>query len=207
MTGRLPDRYFDDMYAAASDPWNLAGRWYEERKYSITMAMLPRQRYRHAFEPGCSVGVLTARLVDRCDHVTSADVAQAALEATRARLGERPNLSLVRLSLDGQWPTDGVDLVVLSEVAYYLSEETLRTALDREGPRLAPGTTVVAAHWRHHVADYPLSGDVANEVIGATAGLNRLARYLDDDVVIDVLVKGPAVSVAVAGDVPGATAN
>ena len=49
--------------------------------------------------------------------------------------------------------------MVLSEVAYYLSEATLRRVLDRECARLAPGATVVAAHWRHAVADYPLSGD------------------------------------------------
>jgi SAM-dependent methyltransferase len=193
------------MYAASCDPWQLADRWYEARKYSITMALLPDPRYRHAFEPGCSVGVLTARLVERCDHVTSCDVAQGALDATRARLGERPDLTLRRLSLDAGWPTDGVDLVVLSEVAYYLSGKTLRRVLDRECARLATGTTVVAAHWRHHVADYPLSGDEANEIIGATDDLNRLARYLDDDVVIDVLGKGIATSVAVRGEVPGAT--
>jgi SAM-dependent methyltransferase len=201
---RLPDRYFDDMYAAAGDPWQLADRWYETRKYAITMAMLPDQRYRHAFEPGCSVGVLTAKLIERCDRVTSFDVSQAALDATRERVGARDGLELRRSSLDAAWPSDDVDLVVISEVAYYLSAETLRTVLDREGARLAAATTVVAAHWRHPVADYPLSGDEVNELIGATAGLTSLARYRDDDVVIDVLVKGPAESVATRGDVPGA---
>ena len=66
MTARLPDHYFTDMYAEASDPWGLAERWYEQRKYAITVAMLPQPRYRHAFEPGCSVGVLTERLAGRC---------------------------------------------------------------------------------------------------------------------------------------------
>jgi SAM-dependent methyltransferase len=202
---RLPDHYFDDMYAAAPDPWQLADRWYEERKYAITMAMLPDRRYRHAFEPGCSVGVLTAKLVQRCDRVTSCDVSQAALDATRERVGARDVLELRRSSLDAGWPLLDVDLVVLSEVAYYLSEESLRRVLDREGARLAVGTTVVAAHWRHPVADYPLTGDAANDVIGATAELNRLARYRDSDVVIDVLVKGPTKSVATRGDVPGAS--
>ena len=48
MTARLPDGYFDQMYAEAADPWQLAGRWYERRKYAITMALLPYPRYRHA---------------------------------------------------------------------------------------------------------------------------------------------------------------
>lgn len=202
---RLPDSYFDDVYASAPDPWRLAERWYEERKYSITMAMLPDRRYRHAFEPGCSVGVLTEKLIARCDRVTSCDVAQAALDATQERLGDRQGLTLRRMSLDAEWPAGDVDLVVISELAYYLHRETLRRVLDRECARLDDGTTVIAAHWRHAVDDYPLTGDEANEMIAATAGLEGLARYLDDDVVIDVLVKGPAQSVALRGDVPGAT--
>jgi predicted TPR repeat methyltransferase len=204
---RLPDEYFDDVYAAARDPWRLAERWYEQRKYAITMAMLPDPRYRHAFEPGCSVGVLTEKLADRCDHVTSCDVAAVALDATRDRLGDRTNVTLRRMSVDEHWPAADVDLVVLSEVAYYLQSATLRRVLDRECARLAPGATVVAAHWRYAVDDYPLSGDEANALIAATADLTGLARYVDDDVVIDVLVKGPTRSVAVRGDVPGSAAR
>lgn len=201
---RLPDEFFDDMYAASRDPWQLADRWYEDRKYAITMAMLPAERYRHAFEPGCSVGVLTEKLVARCDRVTSCDVAQAALDATRARIGTSAALTLCRSSLDASWPDQDFDLVVLSELAYYLHADTLRQVLDRECARLADATTVVAAHWRHPVEEYPLTGDEANSVICATGDLNQVASYRDDDVVIDVLQKGPTQSVAVRGAVPGA---
>ena len=51
---RLPDRYFDDMYAAAADPWQLADRWYEQRKYAMTMAMLPAR----ALSPRVRAGLL-----------------------------------------------------------------------------------------------------------------------------------------------------
>ena len=81
MSTRLPDAYFDEMYAGGDDPWQLSTRWYEQRKYAITLAMLPRRRYRHAFEPGCSIGTLTALLAQRCDRVTAVDVAEAAVQA------------------------------------------------------------------------------------------------------------------------------
>ncbi|GLP73969.1 methyltransferase [Mycobacterium antarcticum] len=201
---RLPDSYFDDVYAGARDPWALAERWYEARKYAITMAMLPHPRYRHAFEPGCSIGTLTERLIGRCDHVTACDVARAALDTTRERIGDAPNLTLALASLDDEWPGTDVDLVVLSEVAYYLAADTLREVLDRECARLADGATVVAAHWRHPVGDYPLSGDEVHGLIADTDGLTGVARYRDDDVVIDVLLKGQAQSVAARTGVPGA---
>lgn len=207
MTSRLPDGYFADMYSETPDPWQLAERWYERRKYAITVAMLPRPTYRHAFEPGCSIGVLTEQLAGRCNHVTATDVAQRALDEAAARLdrgGRLGRVSLRRMSIDSDWPAEDFDLVVLSEVAYYLSAPTLRRVLNRECARLAVGTTVVASHWRHRVADYPLTGDEANAAIAATDDLHQTALYSDDDVVIAVFGKGPVQSVAASEGVPGA---
>jgi hypothetical protein len=207
VTARLPNSYFDDKYAEAKDPWQLEERWYERRKYAITLAMLPHPRYRHAFEPGCSIGVLTEHLTGRCDHVTATDVAAAALDAADRRLveaGSRERVNLLRNSLDEPWPAMHFDLVVLSELGYYLEATELRTVLDREVARLARGTIVIAAHWRHRVDDYPITGDRANDVIGATPGLHHLGGYRDADVVIEVFDTGPPLSVAARTGVPGA---
>ena len=171
------------------------------------MALLPAARYRHAFEPGCSVGLLTEQLTARCDHVTATDVAAAALDATEGRLtraGRRDTATLLRSSFDTPWPAGDFDLVVLSEVGYYLSAARLRAVLDRECLRLAPDATLIAAHWRHPVADYPLSGDRTHHIIAATAGLHHLGGYRDADVVIDVFSTGSALSVAARTGVPGA---
>ena len=207
MTGRLPDGYFDDMYAASGDPWRLGERWYDRRKYAITMAMLPRPRYRHAYEPGCSVGVLTEMLRERCDRVTATDVAAAALDSAHRRLADSGGLdgvTLLQSSLDTPWPGPDVDLVVLSEVGYYLEAPLLSSVLARECPRLGRGATVIAAHWRHRVEDYPLTGDEADAIVARTPGLHRQARYLDDDVVLGLFSVGAVPSVARDTDVPGA---
>lgn len=203
----LPEKYFDDLYATSTDPWQLGSRWYERRKYAITMALLPQERYRHAFEPGCSIGVLTEQLSARCNHVTATDIAAAALGHADARLvrcGRRDAVTLLRRSFDMSWPAADFDLVMISEIAYYFDASTLRAILERELPRLRSDTTVLAAHWRHPVADYPLTGDEANAAIGATAGLHHLGGYRDDDVVIDAFHIGSAQSVAARTEVPGA---
>lgn len=207
MSTRLPDAYFDRMYASADDPWRLSTRWYEQRKYAITLALLPNQRYRHAFEPGCSIGTMTALLALRCDHVTAVDVADAALRSADARLREagcRDRVTLTHLSMDETWPPGPFDLLVLSEVAYYFEEDALAEVLRRECARLRPGANVVAAHWRHAVADYPLSGDMAHAVIGRTPGLTSLACYRDPDVVVEAFDNSDGQSVAAREQVPGA---
>ena len=76
-------------------------------------------------------------------------------------------------------------------------------------PPRSPGAGVcffglVAAHWRHPVSDYPLDGDAANDIIGATAALHQTAHYRDGDVVIDVFENATPTSVAAHTGVPGA---
>ena len=89
-----PASYFEELWAGSADPWDHAGRWYEVRKYDLTVAVLPNERYRHVVEPACGVGLLTTRLVRRCHAVSASDrfpgavrAAQRAVRRPRARGG------------------------------------------------------------------------------------------------------------------------
>lgn len=204
---RLPADYFDRMYAQSSDPWGLAHSWYEQRRHAILLALLTYPQYRHAFEPGCSVGVLTEKLTYRCHRVTATDVAAEALDRAGRRLragGRREQVTLLRQSIDEPWPSGTFDLVVLSEVCYYLSPDLLRAVLDREIPRLGGGATVIASHWSHPLPGYPIAGNHANDIIAATAGLHVIGSYRDADVAIEVFDTGTAASIATRNQVPGA---
>ena len=137
--------------------------------------------------------------------MTATDVAPAALRSAQQRLddiGRRNQVVLLQQSLDEAWPSGPFDLMVLSEVGYYLAPEALRSTLDRECPRLTAGATVVAAHWRHRVDDYLMTGDRVNEIVAETAGLHPVASYRDADVVIDVFDTADGVSVAARTGVP-----
>jgi cyclopropane fatty-acyl-phospholipid synthase-like methyltransferase len=150
---------------------------------------------------------LTELLALRCDQVTAVDVADVAVRTADMRLrdaGFRGQVTLARASLDDAWPPGPFDLLVLSEVAYYLTPDALADVLRRECRRLPPGATVVAAHWRHAVADYPLTGDQAHAIIADTPGLTTVGCYRDRDVVIEVFDNGDGQSVAAREKVPGA---
>ncbi len=190
----LPASYFDDFYGDRDDPWGFAERWYEQRKFALTMAALPRARYRSAFEPGCSVGVLTAMLARRCDHVLATDVAQAALDQAARRVPG--NVELRCWGLGEAWDGRTHDLVVLSEVGYYLDENDLADALVEVTTALEPGGTLVAVHWRHHVSDYPQTGDAVHAQLHETRGLAPVASYSDDDLLLDVLERADSAPVA-----------
>ena len=198
----LPGSYFDDLYAAADDPWSLRSRWYEQRKYALTTAVLPRRRYAEAVEVGCSVGELTAALAQRCDRLTAWDVSAAAVEQTRRRTAELPGIRVEQRALPAD-PLPPSDLVVLSEVLYYLDPGDLRAAVAAVRAAVRPGGTVLAVHWRHLVADYPQTGDAVHAVLRQELGWSRVAGHEETDFLLDCWVAAPADDVR-AGSVAAA---
>jgi cyclopropane fatty-acyl-phospholipid synthase-like methyltransferase len=192
----LHPTYFADMYAGAEDPWGFRSRWYEQRKRDVTLAALTRPRYRRAFEPGCSIGVLTAALADRCDEVVAADVDERAVTTARGSLAPLGNVRVERLALPQEWPDGMFDLVVVSEVAYYLGPAELQQLLDCAVGSLAPRGTLLACHWRHPVPDYPATGDEVHHRLLARPELNQAVSHLEEDFRLDLLTLGSAPSPA-----------
>lgn len=197
----LPAGYFDTLYREAGDPWRLGGSWYEERKRALTMASLPRARFRSAFEPGCALGLLTELLAPRCDRLLATDVATEPLAAAAVRLTAHPHVELRRLTVPRQWPAGEFDLVVVSELGYYLDHTDLSTLVERMVGGLAADGVVVACHWRHPAPGYPLTGDEVHEALVAESGLTGLAVHREADFRLDVLARPGTPSVARADGV------
>jgi trans-aconitate methyltransferase len=193
----LPADYFDHLYAGNADPWGFRDRWYERRKRDLTVASLPHQRYARAFEAGCSLGLVTALLADRCDQLLAVDASEAAVREAAREVAARPNVRVERRLLLDAWPADEqFDLVVLSEVGYYLDETDLVVLLDRAVGSLAPGGVLLACHWRHPVADYPQSGDAVHDAIRQRRALHRAVNHEETDLLLEVFTRGEQPSLA-----------
>ncbi|MBV8541579.1 MAG: class I SAM-dependent methyltransferase [Pseudonocardiales bacterium] len=191
MSPSLPAGYFEDLYATATDPWGFTTRWYEHRKYACALAALPRARYRRGYEPGCSIGVLTEHLAARCDELLATDVAEAPLRTARARLARSPNVVLERRGAPEDWPRGGFDLLVISELGYYLDPPDLRRLWVTAIHALEPGGTLLAVHWRHPVAGYPQTGDDVHAALAAQPGLGRLVEHVEEDFRLEVYLRTP----------------
>jgi SAM-dependent methyltransferase len=187
----LPAEYFDRLYAGSTDPWGFETRWYEQRKYALTVAALPEPRFAAALEVGCSIGVLTALLAPRCDALTAIDPSGRALAAAQARV---PGVDFRHGSVPGDWPAGAYDLVVLSEVAYYLDPADLTALLDLVARDLTGDGVVLACHWRHPVADYPQTGDAVHAAMAAR--WPRLTGVEDPDFLLAVFQPSGPVGVA-----------
>ena len=167
--GSLPPGYFEDIYRASEDPWNFASSPYEAGKYAATLAALPRERYLSGLEAGCSIGVLTAQLAPRCEQLLSLDVNPQALEQARARCAALPQVRFEQRYLPGDFPDETFDLILVSEVGYYLSLPDLLKLRELCVNRLAAGGHLLLVHWTPLVPDYPLTGDQVHETFLAAA--------------------------------------
>ena len=194
----LPAAYFDAMYQAATDPWGFEDRWYEQRKYAISVALLPAARYRSAFEPGCSVGVLTRMLAARCDALLSCDLAAAAFRGAARRAADLAHVGVEQRDIPREWPTGRFDLVVFSEILYYFGDHDLEQVLKHAVAALEPEGTLLAVHWRHPVTEYPRSGDDVHRVLAAQPGLARLVRHEEPDFLAEAFVRTDGTPVSVA---------
>ncbi|HEV2638031.1 MAG TPA: SAM-dependent methyltransferase [Actinocrinis sp.] len=184
----VPATYFQTMYQHSEDPWSLATRWYDQRKYDLTVAALPKARYRNAFEPGCSVGELSVRLAARCDRLLSCDREARAVTAAASRLSGADHVRVEQRIIPEQWPHEAFDLIVLSEILYYFDAPTVNRILDSALATLAPGGTLAAVHWRHPVADHAQTGDEVHHALRVIPQLIPVCQHTETDFMLEVFV-------------------
>jgi Nodulation protein S (NodS) len=178
----LKPEYFDAIYTADPDPWNFADSPYEQGKYALTRNAMPKPRYRSALEVGCSIGVLTRSLASRCDAVVAIDAARSPLVEAKRRCADLLGVRFEQMFVPEQWPDGLFELILLSEVVYYLSREDVGRLAARVTRSLPAGGSVLLVHWTGPT-DYPLSGDEAValfiEEMGAACLIERADRYAE----------------------------
>jgi alkylation response protein AidB-like acyl-CoA dehydrogenase/protein-L-isoaspartate O-methyltransferase len=183
----LPAKYFERIYAEKKDPWDFESSSYEKAKYAATLAALPRHRYRCGLEVGCSIGVLTSLLSERCQAILAIDVSARALAVARSRCAELPHVSFRCMRLPGDVLEDCFDLVVVSEVAYYWSLADLEKAADQLASHHKPGGHLVLVHLTENVPDYPLNGDEVHEYWLSRGEWTQISGERQERYRIDVL--------------------
>jgi SAM-dependent methyltransferase len=172
-----PD-YFNALYAADPDPWDFATSPYERAKYTLTLNAIPNPRSQSALEVGCSVGVLTRLLASRCDSLLAVDAAPAPLVDARRRCADLPGVSFKQMFVPKDWPDEIFDLILLSEVVYYLSREDVGRLAASATRSLASDGSVILVHWTGST-DYPLSGDEAVALFIQQMGSACVVRQSD----------------------------
>ena len=172
----LPPSYFEDMYRQDPDPWDFETSEYEALKYQTTIDSLPKNKYNNALEIGGSIGVLTALLARRCDSLLSIDVSQTAQQKAIARCQDLPQVRFKIASVPQDYPDEMFDLILLSEVGYYLSWDDLKKTQQLTLEHLEVGGHLLLVHWTLYAKDYPLTGDEVHDSFLQLDRLKHLKR-------------------------------
>jgi cyclopropane fatty-acyl-phospholipid synthase-like methyltransferase len=154
----------------------MAGSRYEAAKYRHTLDMLDGRHFAAGLEVGCSIGVLTRLLAGRCETLLAVDIVEAPLRLARARCEDLTQVRFARMQAPQEWPDQVFDLIVLSEVLYFLSPDDIVYCARRVADGTSPDAAVLLVNWLGQ-SDDPSTGDeAADRLIVALAGLFRVDR-------------------------------
>ena len=178
---------FEARYRADPDPWGYRTSDYEQAKYAATLAACGPGPFARALELGGSIGVFSALLAARCDRLDTLDGAPTAVAAARQRTEHHPAAHVRLGSIPEDLPPGPFDLVVASEVLYYLDGERLARTLARLADALPAGGRLVAVHWRPTGPERPLSAERVHRLLRSRNWLAPLAELHQPDYLLDVL--------------------
>ncbi len=174
-TPQTSPSFFEAMYRQNHDPWQFARSESELERYRAILQALAGRRYSAAFEPACSIGVLTAQLAALADQVVSIDISPTAVELARERCASLSNVEIHCMSI-----TEAAnvllsrvhfDLLVLSEIGYYFDREAWSNVLRSLLDRVEPGCVVLTSHWLGYSEDHYIDGDEVHQVVAANGRL------------------------------------
>lgn len=180
--GRSTATFFDSMYRSApsGDPWDLLDDVNGER-YDRLIGLLgtigsgatgDRPLFARTLELGCGTGQLTTRLAAISREVVAIDGAETATEAARGRCAGIAGVEIrAAMVPDGLRPSDrDVDLIVISDMAYYFDETALRNLIVDLDLRCSDAAVLLASHWRGESEDHELDASSVHSVLRSVLG-------------------------------------
>ena len=174
----LSENYFDEVYRENEDPWDLATSTYERDKYQATVDALPNGEYGAALEIGCSIGVLTEALLQKCNKILAIDVADAPVKQATERLKKYPQATVKKMAVPATFPEEQFDLVVMSEVGYFFSIPDLHLLQQRITKHLNDKGQLLLVHWTPFVPDFPLTGDQVHDFFMEQSGAEKPFKHV-----------------------------
>jgi SAM-dependent methyltransferase len=178
--------YLDRQYERSPDPWHVGTGWYERRKRNLLLSSLPRERFRAAFEPGCSIGELTSMLAARCDSLIAADYHNEAVRVAGNRVARYGSVHVRRLLLPEQWPDGRFDLIVLSEIGYFFRPDAWTQVCAKVAESATEDGTIVACHWRHPFTERTQDTGELHAVLDDLLVRPLHSLLVDDDFILQV---------------------
>ncbi|UMA67147.1 nodulation S family protein (plasmid) [Roseivivax marinus] len=162
-------RHLEGLYSGTDDPWSHETSDYERAKHGETLRLCGSGPHRNALEIGCGNGVLAAALAPRCTRLTVVECIPAAAAAARRRLAGFDHVAVVEGDAR-TLPVSAPDLVVLSEMLYFLTPGEIATLAQAISDGASPACRIVSVNWL----------GATDEALGGQQAADLLLRHLPD---------------------------
>jgi peptidoglycan/xylan/chitin deacetylase (PgdA/CDA1 family) len=203
--------HYWDRFFVSPDPWGYSSA-YETTKRANTLSVIPRGECKSALELACAEGHFSALLADCIGSLVASDISAVALERAAVRCHGKANITFQKLDFVRDPIPGQFDLIVCSEVLYYLGTiERLRAVMWKLVEALAPDGLLVMTHanlvsddpdqtgfdWPGHTFGAKTIGDIASHLGGLVleqelrTSLYRVQRFRH--VSSDIAKKAPVV--------------
>jgi SAM-dependent methyltransferase len=180
---------FEALYRADPDPWGYVASSYEQRKYAMTLAACGTGPFSCALELGGSIGVFSALLAPRCERLITVDASPTAVALAIPRLAPHPQVQAIVGPIPDAVPERPFDLVVASEILYYLTDDELARTLATLERTMIGGALLVAAHWRPAGPERPRDAEQAHAALRAQRWLMPTHRGGTDDYLLEAFLR------------------
>jgi predicted O-methyltransferase YrrM len=178
---------FEALYRTDPDPWGYETSQYEREKYAETLAACGPGPFARALELGSSIGVFSELLAPRCRSLITLDSARSAVTAAQSRLAAHPQARALLGEIPEAIPSGSYDLVLTSEILYYLEPDALSATLDALEQRTEPGARLVAVHWRPPGPERPFDAAAVHARLRREPWLTARGSRDTADYLLDVL--------------------
>jgi predicted TPR repeat methyltransferase len=169
---QLVEQFFD----ARDDPFGFDENPNEQIKFRKTLEACGEGNLGRVLEIGCAVGSFTELIAPRATDLLAIDVSEAAIQQATERMSGHPHVHLEARALPAEFPDGPFDLIIASDVLYYLTVDDLETCLTLIEQRLAPGGALVAVDYLPRVGTL-LNGDELHDFL---ADHTTMSHTLDE---------------------------
>lgn len=137
---------FEAKFRQNIDPWDYRSSPFEAFKRGVLLRACGDRLHGRGLELACAIGENSSRLASRCLRLLAVDSSLTALAEAQRNFGKQPRLQFAQARLPQGMPRGPFDLIVASEIGYYLPVGQLTMLLRAMARELAPGGRVVLLH-------------------------------------------------------------
>lgn len=122
----ITHRKMQRLFGKRVDPYQYHNSPRELEKQEKVLSLVSGRKYKNGMEIGCAEGVFTKKLAPLCEKLTAVDISETALARAREHCADQPNITFLQTNIrhfpfKPEW-----DLMVVSEVFYYLNKKEIQ---------------------------------------------------------------------------------